>query len=263
MRTPNAILVGLLALIAGIVWPQAAPTRLEAGKLYRLAKDTPIIARHPRDYAKKAHEADFGTITGARTLKAGTGIRIIRVRDENSAIWYFVEVPDPNAFTPPLRNASGWINEVDLSGAPPAPIDTAAASGTKVATLAPETRFLLIHHAAAMRVCEQRAEAEPARRTQWLAWREESRRERERLVRDSGIDPAALESMLRATSVEDYAYWAAARQIPADPAIKPGSAFSKPISGSTMIDRYPRQEPPAPPPAAGGRPETSMQPRRR
>ena len=68
MRAPNLILVGLLAIIASLAWPQTTQ-KLEAGKLYRLAKDTPIIAKHPRDYAKKPHEADFGTITGARTLR--------------------------------------------------------------------------------------------------------------------------------------------------------------------------------------------------
>ena len=262
MRAPNLILVGLLAIIASLAWPQTTQ-KLEAGKLYRLAKDTPIIAKHPRDYAKKPHEADFGTITGARTLRSGTGVRIVRVREESSSIWYFVEVPDPNAFAPPVRNASGWINDVDLAGAPPTLLEGGAGAGTKGASLPPETRFLLIHHGAAMRVCEQRAEAEPGRRTQWLAWREESRRERERLVRESGIEPATLETMLRTTPVEDYAYWAAKRQIPTDPAIKSSGSFSKPISGSTMIDRYPGQDPPPPPPASGGRPETSMQPRRR
>ncbi len=262
MRFPLLPLALLILALARPASPQSTPPpRLEGGRLYRLERETPIIPRHPRDYAKKPHEADIGTITTARTLKAGTAVRIVRIRDESSSLWYLVEVPDPNAFTPPLRNASGWINDVDLAGLPPTAVDSGP--GAKVPSLANETRFLLIHHAAAIRVCEERAEAEPARRGQWLAWRDESRRERDRLIRDSGIDPALLESMLRTTPVEDYAFWAAARQIPAEAPSHPAGSFSRPISGSTMLDRYPGQEPPPAPPPLGGRPETAMQPRRR
>lgn len=279
---PKLLITWLLTLMAAMMiisvhaQPPASKPMLEKGKTYRLGKDAALVPRNPRDYNAKPHEIDMGTLPNSRTLKSGASFTVRRVREERSGNWYFVDIPDPAAFNPPVKNASGWISEADFGGAPPAEVkmDAAVAGSTKGGPVATETRYLLIFHAAAIRACELRAQAEPARTAEWNKWRDDAKRQRDALLAESGMSNAAAEAMARTTPVEDYALWLAQRQL-AERVPPPVRAAEPPIkqpSGNTLIKNFPDPTPtPLPPkPASGsgfihggsgsGRQETNFQP---